>query len=121
MRPSFHRNDAVGDVEDARIMRHHQDRHATAAGEVAQQANHIAAGLLVEGGGRLVREDEAGWPASARATATRWRWPPESWSGRLSHFSARPTAASISPARARRSRSLVAGSSSRAIATFCGR
>src|SRR5690606_13141973 len=26
----------------------------------------------------------AGWPTSARATATRWRWPPESWLGRWS-------------------------------------
>ena len=32
--------------------------------------------------------------ASARAMATRWRWPPESWSGRLCAWSARPSEAS---------------------------
>ena len=37
--------------------------------------------------------------ASARATATRWRWPPDSWSGRLCRWSASPSDASSSSAR----------------------
>jgi hypothetical protein len=41
----------------------------------------------------------AGSLASARATATRWRWPPESWSGRLSIWPSKPNEASRSPAR----------------------
>ena len=41
----------------------------------------------------------AGSTTSARASATRCRWPPESWCGFLSKASARPTSASASRAR----------------------
>ncbi len=45
----------------------------------------------------------AGRLASARAIATRWRWPPESAAGRTFAFSGMPTFSSSSSARARRS------------------
>ena len=35
----------------------------------------------VEGGGRLVGDQDVGLLASAIAIITRWRWPPESWCG----------------------------------------
>jgi hypothetical protein len=41
--------------------------------------------------------------ASARATATRWRMPPDSSSGRLSMAAERPTRCSASSATSRRS------------------
>ena len=55
--------------------------------------------------------------ASARATATRWRMPPESSCGRLS-ASRSPTVASISCATARRS-SLPTPLRARPNVTFC--
>src|SRR6185295_13586013 len=45
----------------------------------------------------------AGRLARARAMATLWRWPPESWAGRAFAFSTIPTCSSSSSARWRRS------------------
>ena len=45
----------------------------------------------------------AGLPASARAIATRWRWPPDIALGRLSACAPSPTASSIPSARRRSS------------------
>ena len=58
--------------------------------------------------------------ASARATATRWRMPPESSAGRRSVACARPTMRTyLLPVRARRSAVLsVANTASTASATF---
>ena len=43
---------------------------------------HLLAELEVERAERLVEQQHLGRLTSARASATRWRWPPESWFGR---------------------------------------
>ena len=52
-------DDAVGDVEDAVVVRDQQDGDALLLGEVVHQVDDVAAGLLVERRGRLVGEDDA--------------------------------------------------------------
>ena len=52
----------------------------------------------IECGQRLVEQQDAGCGASARASATRWRSPPESACGRASARSARPNRSSSSSA-----------------------
>ena len=56
----------------------------------SKQAEHVGAGARVEVAGRLVGQDQAGSVTSARATATRCCWPPDSSPGRCSTRSARP-------------------------------
>ena len=52
-------HDAVGDVQDAVVVRHEQHRASTAAREVADELDHLPSGLLVERGGGLVGEHDA--------------------------------------------------------------
>src|SRR3990172_1479024 len=62
--------------------------------------SRVSASSALKGSSRRRTE---GSRARARAMATRWRMPPESWWGRAPANSARPTSASSSRARARRS------------------
>ena len=108
MRPSFEHDDAVGehhrllaivgDVDggDAEARLHRPDLAA-----------QLDADARVEIGQRLVEEQHAGSMASARPSATRWRWPPESWvtlrspsPSRWSSASSPSILAAISAARA---------------------
>ena len=47
--------------------------------KLAQLHLHRFAQLGVERGKRLIEKNKRGETESARAMATRWRWPPESW------------------------------------------
>ena len=49
--------------------------------QLAQPAAQLLAHLGVQRAERLVEQQQRGSIASARASATRWRWPPESWAG----------------------------------------
>jgi hypothetical protein len=49
--------------------------------QVAQPAAQILAHLGVERAEGLVEKQDARLDGEARASATRWRWPPESWLG----------------------------------------
>ena len=52
-------DDAVGDVEDAVVVRDQQHGDALLLGQIVHQVDHVAAGLLVERRGGLVGEDDA--------------------------------------------------------------
>ena len=58
---------------------------------LAQQAEHLLGGVRVQVAGRLVGEHHRRAVDSARATATRCCWPPESSAGRCVRRSRRPT------------------------------
>jgi hypothetical protein len=64
--------DVVGDEDDG-------------LAQLALQAQELVLQALavdrVDGAERLVHEQQRGSAARARATPTRWRWPPESWAG----------------------------------------
>ncbi len=75
--------------------------------ERAQQPVEFAAQPVaqrrVERGERLVEQSTLGRTATARASATRWRWPPESWSMRRCSSPSMPVSATSSAMRALRS------------------
>ena len=81
----------VGGAGEVRVVRHGDDRLVRArararAGSRRTLRLDAVSRLPVGSSARMI----SGSLASARAIATRWRWPPESWSGRLCACSARP-------------------------------
>ena len=80
-------HDALGVGRGDRIVRDHDDRLADSRAAAAGLGRRVR----VERARRLVREVTAGSANSARAIATRWRSPPESWCGRWPIRSPRPT------------------------------
>ncbi len=56
-----------------------------------EEGHDLVAGLGVEVAGGLVGQDDGGLLTSARAMATRWRWPPESSLGLWFMRDSRPT------------------------------
>ena len=96
------RHDAIGDRADERVVGHDQERPALGPRQVAEQGQHAILPLSESRlpVGSSARITAAG-PASARATATRWRWPPERSRGRKSLRSPRPTASSTRSASRR--------------------
>ena len=80
--------DLVGHREGLVLVVRHQDRRRAARlDDVAHLVRQALAQVDVEVGERLVEQQELGRGASARASATRCCWPPESSCG---YFSARP-------------------------------
>ena len=61
-------------------------------------ARTVEPGAGVQRRQRLVEQQQAGSPTSARASAARCAWPPESWPGRRSPSPASPTRSSQAPA-----------------------
>ena len=73
------------------IVRHADERDADLAVHALELELHLLAELEVEGPERLVEEqDRAGWLTSARASATRCCWPPDSSWGRRRSRRAEP-------------------------------
>ena len=71
--------DAVGDLEHMRHVVRDQDDRQAALLHVEDQLEHAARFLDAERRRRLVHDDDAACAkAAARATATPWRWPPDS-------------------------------------------
>ncbi len=69
---------AVGVQRDVVLMRHQHDSVAGAV-QARKQRHDLVTGSGVERAGRLVRPARGrDYSPKARATATRWRWPPES-------------------------------------------
>jgi hypothetical protein len=60
------------------------DDQGYAAGVEPSSRRITSSPVAVEVAGRFIGQDQAGCMMVARAMATRWRWPPESWSGRWS-------------------------------------
>ena len=74
-----HHGDAVGQGERLLLVVGDEDEgDADAALDLAQLDLHLLAQLLVERPQRLVQQQHLGPADQARASATRWRWPPES-------------------------------------------
>ena len=74
--------DAVGQLEGLiLVMGDEQSGMAGLVVELAQPAAQFLAHLGVERAERLVQQQDARPMASARASATRWRWPPDSCAG----------------------------------------
>ena len=97
--------DAAGQrCREVAVVGDHRDRRAVGGVEVAEQVHEGSARhgsrLPVGSSARTM----AGRPTSARATATRWRSPPESCPGRCRARWARPTRSRASSAARRRSR-----------------
>ncbi len=65
----FHTQHAIGDVQHAAVVGHHQNRTAVRPRQLAQQVDHVATGLAVERSGRFVRQKSVsgGWPRRARS------------------------------------------------------
>jgi hypothetical protein len=57
--PVFHKGNAVGEVEDTVIVGHHNHRPIGAEGDLGEEFYHRVSGLSVEGGGRLIAQDQA--------------------------------------------------------------
>ena len=75
-----HDDDAVGDRQRLFLVVRHEDRGD--AEILLDRADLLAerhAHLGVERGERLIEKQHCGFGASARASATRCCWPPESW------------------------------------------
>src|SRR6185295_17387960 len=82
-------DDAVGDRRGMRVVRDHHDRLVELVDRLAQQAEDLESRLPV---GSSANTTAGRW-ISARATATRCCWPPDSSDGRWVRRSPRPTAA----------------------------
>ena len=97
-------DDHMGDLEQHRVVRRHDGRHALALDHGAEELHDRPAGRRVELTGRLVGQEQArpGRPAPGR-------WPPAAAPRRTARTvdasarSARPTRSSTSSTRARRS------------------
>ena len=70
--------DAVGDLEHVRHVVRDQDDRQAALLHVEDQLEHAARFLDAQRRRRLVHDDDPLANAAARATATPWRWPPDS-------------------------------------------
>ena len=93
-----------------------QDRRSVASPQRDHQLVHLDPGQRVERAERLVEQQQVGLLTSARASDTRWAWPPESCRGQAHSLSVRPTSLSVSSASRLRSRR--SGPLSRASSTF---
>ena len=51
-------NEAVGQLDDAVVVGHHDDRGAVLDGQILEEAHDIAGRIGIEGGGRLVGQDQ---------------------------------------------------------------
>ena len=115
-------------------MRHDDGGGADAALDLAQLDLHFLAQLGVEVGQRLVEQQDRGWMASARASATRCCWPPDMLPGKRSakvaeadqrqRFApragrARPWRRPASPGRRRHSRRPSCAETARSSGTRC--
>jgi hypothetical protein len=81
------------------------DHHEGDAGlvlDVGDLELRVFAQLLVEGAERFVQQQQLGLLGKRRASATRWRWPPESWCGLRSARCDNCTRSSISFTRSSR-------------------
>ena len=56
----FHVDNTVGDVQNARIVGHHQNRTASPPSEFLKQVHDIAAGMTVEGCCGLIGQNQFG-------------------------------------------------------------
>ncbi len=73
-----HHGHVVGHFgDDAQVVRDHQDRHAHLGLQLAQQVENLGLDGHVEGGGRLVGNQQLGRQESAMAIITRCRMPPD--------------------------------------------
>jgi len=86
----FHFENSIEDVQCPVVVRHDDDPGLLLVCDHAEQLHHLASPMAVEGGGGLVGQYQVGLFASARATATRCCWPPESAEGGLPERSATP-------------------------------
>ena len=101
--PVQHLDHAVGALGDGRVVGDDDHRRPAAGAGVLEELEDP--GLLSESRAPVgsSASSRRGSLASARATATRWRSPPDSSPGRWSVRSCSPTSSSSSAARARRS------------------
>ena len=94
---------------EAPVVGDHDDRRALArcsSSSRSKSACPVALSRLPVGSSARTM---AGRPTSARAIATRWRSPPESWVGRAASLCASPTRPSASAASSRRSAAATPG------------
>ena len=54
----FHVDDAIGHVQNSRVVSHHQDRTASPTSKLLQQIDHVSARLTVQCGSGLIRQNE---------------------------------------------------------------
>ena len=96
--PGGEHHDAVGERHRlVDVMGDEQHRGAAVAPDVEQEVLHLLARVCTSSAAKGSSISSTfGRMASARATATRWRMPPDNSSGRLSIASARPTRCSAS-------------------------
>jgi hypothetical protein len=81
-RPAVEDDDVLADlVRRRQVVRDVDQRDAEAAVQLAQALQDRRAQRCVDHRDRLVGDDQLRLQQQARATMTRWRWPPESWWG----------------------------------------
>ena len=91
--PIVHPRDPVGEAEDPLVVGHDDQCPPGADGDLAEQGHHPLAGVVVEGAGRLIADDQVGavdqrcgrWPPAAVGRRT------AAWAATLGARSARPT------------------------------
>ena len=81
--PSAQDHRAVADVVAEREVVGDEEDPEAARFQVAEQVQHVDARRGVEHADDLVRDEEPMSSRSARATSSRWSWPPDSWCGYL--------------------------------------
>ena len=88
--PSAIGDNAPGRGGDPVVMGDENDGAALLV-QLLEEAQHLVARPGVQCAGGLVRHDDGGWVAMARAMATRCCWPPDIWVGWCCARSASPT------------------------------
>ena len=73
---------AIGFPRIGGVVGDQDERRPRLPAEPEEEIDDGVAGVLVQVARRLVGQEEPRGFISARATATRWRSPPESWEGR---------------------------------------
>ena len=82
IRPAYIVSDTVGHLADhAEVVSDEHHRHPVLALQSVEQLEHLGLHGHVEGGRRLVGDQQLRAQASAIAIITRWRMPPENWCG----------------------------------------
>ena len=80
--PGLHDHEPIAHVgDDAEIVADQQVGKVSLLAQVAEKVQDLGLNRDVERRGRLVENSTSGSSIRARAMATRWRWPPESWCG----------------------------------------